>query len=79
MKSNYLSMPRDSMRQKLFSGDFLRFVDISFHISLCVMHIVQRVPVKISFHTSVLIRKAETSVFVNKRTVLSCSVSGFSI
>ena len=64
----------------MFSCDFLRFVDISFHfvyISRCVTHSVQRVLVKISFHTSVLICKAETSVFVNKVPVLSCSVSGF--
>ena len=53
----------------MFSCDFLRFVDISFHfvyISRCVTHSVQRVLVKISFHTSVLICKAKTSVFVNK-------------
>lgn len=81
-KAFFLSMPCDSMRQKMFSCDFLRFVDISFHfvsISRCVTHSVQRVLVKISFHTSVLICKAETSVFVNKVTVLSCSISGFSI
>lgn len=57
----------------MFSCDFLRFVDISFHfvyISRCVTHSVQRVLVKISFHTSVLICKAETSVFVNKVAVL---------
>ena len=62
--------------------DFLRFVDISFHfvyIPRCVTHSVQRAPVKISFHTSVLICKAETSVLVNEITVLSCSITGFSI
>ena len=64
----------------MFSCDFLFFVDISFHfvyISRSVTHSVQRVLVKISFHTSVLICKAETSVFVNKVPVLSCSISGF--
>ena len=82
LKSIFLSMPCDSMRQKMFSCDFLRFVDISFHfvyISRRVTHSVQRVLVKISFHTSVLICKAETSVFVNKVPVLSCSTSGFSM
>ena len=66
----------------MFWSDFLRFVDISFHfvyISRCVTHSVQRVLVKISFHTSVLICKAETSVFVNKGPVLSCSISDFSM
>ena len=75
-------MPYDSMRQKLFSCDFLGFVDISFHfvyISRCVTHNVQRVPIKISFHISVSIRKGETSGYVDKVTVLLCSVSGFSI
>ena len=64
----------------MFSCDFLRLVDISFHfvyISRCVTG--QRVLVKISFHTSVLICKAETLVFANKVPVLSCSISGFSI
>ena len=48
-KAFFLSMPCDSMRQKMFSCDFLRFVDISFHfvyISRCVTHSVQRVLVK---------------------------------
>ena len=82
LKSIFLSMPCDSMRQKMFSCDFLRFVDICFHfvyISRCVTHSVQRVLVKISFHTSVLICKAETSLFVNKVPVLSCSISDFSM
>ena len=79
LKSFFLSMPCDSMRQKMFSCDFLRFVDISFHfvyISRCVTQSVQMVLVEISFHTSVLICKAETSVFVNKVPVLSCSYFG---
>ena len=66
----------------MFSWDFVRFVDISFHfvyISRCVKHSVQRVLVKTSFHTIVLTCKAETSVFVNKVPVLSCSISAFSI
>ena len=44
LKSNFMSMPCDSMRQKLFFVDFLRFVDISFHfvyIPRCVTHSVQ--------------------------------------
>ena len=45
LKSILLSMPCESMRQKMFSCDFLRFVYISFHfvyISRCVTHSVQR-------------------------------------
>ena len=64
----------------MFSCDCLRFVESSFHfvyISRCVTHSVQRVLVKISFRTTVLICKAETSVFVNKVPVLSRGLSGF--
>ena len=49
------------------------------YISRCVTHSVQRVLVKISFHTSVLICKVETSVFVNKVPVLPYITSRFSI
>ena len=69
LKAIFLLMPCDSMRQKLFLCDFLRFVDISFHfvyISHCVTHSLQRAPVNISFHTSILICRAETSVLVKK-------------
>ena len=57
---------------------FSPFCRHSFHfvyIPRCVMHSVQRSPVKSSFHTSVC--KAETSVLVNKITALLCSITGF--
>ena len=78
--SNFMSMPCNSMREKLFSSivSVLSTFPFTFvYIPRYVTHSVQRAPVNI-IHTSVLICKAETSVLVNEITVLSCSITVFS-